>query len=94
MVSVGNCSGYAVYHGMEKEIIIAGCLAHIKRKFVDALKAMKPEDRAGSIALAKIVQNTNPTSEKIPVMTHEFTGDCTPPEPLIDGNPPLMEAAD
>ena len=41
------------YHGLPDEIILVGCLAHVRRKFVDALNAIdKPEDRVGSLALA------------------------------------------
>jgi len=47
-----HTDGYASYHGMAKEIVIVGCLAHVRRKFIEALDAMKPEDRAGSAALA------------------------------------------
>ena len=47
-----HTDGYDCYHGLPKEIVVVGCLAHVRRKFVEALDAMKPEDRAGSIALA------------------------------------------
>jgi len=47
-----HTDGYASYHGMAKEIVIVGCVSHVRRKFVEALDAMKPEDRAGSVALA------------------------------------------
>ena len=46
-----HTDGYQCYHGMAKEIIIVGCLAHSRRKFVEALAAMKPEDRVTSAAL-------------------------------------------
>jgi len=47
-----HTDGYASYHGMSKEITIVGCMAHVRRKFVEALDAMKPEIRDGSMALA------------------------------------------
>jgi len=47
-----HTDGYDCYHGLPKEIVVVGCMAHVRRKFVEALEAMKPEDRAGSIALA------------------------------------------
>ena len=47
-----HTDGYDCYHGLSKEIVIVGCMAHVRRKFMEALDAMKPEDRGGSIALA------------------------------------------
>jgi transposase len=46
-----HTDGYVCYHGLAKEIIIIGCLSHIRRKFVDALYAMKPADKIGTAAL-------------------------------------------
>jgi len=46
-----HTDGYDCYHGLQKEIVVVGCVAHVRRKFVEALEAMKPEDRKGSLAL-------------------------------------------
>jgi transposase len=44
--------GYAAYHNLPDDIIVVGCLAHVRRKFTDALKCLKPGERQGSLALA------------------------------------------
>jgi len=46
-----HTDGYEVYHGLSEDIIIVGCLAHVRRKFVQALDAMPTENRAGSLSL-------------------------------------------
>jgi hypothetical protein len=42
--------GYAGYHKLPKEIHVVGCLAHARRKFKEALAALKEEDRKGTPA--------------------------------------------
>ena len=60
------CDGYKVYdtlplkgrHGEEPmDVKPVACLVHVRRKFADALKLVKPEDRAGTgaaLAVAKL----------------------------------------
>lgn len=38
-----HTDGYEVYHSLNPEIMVVGCLAHIKRKFSDAIKSIEPE---------------------------------------------------
>jgi hypothetical protein len=45
------CDGYAAYHSLPDNIIVIGCLAHVRSKFVDALKCLKAKDQKGSLAL-------------------------------------------
>ena len=47
-----HADGYAGYHSLEKHgnITIIGCLAHARRKFDEALKAMPEKAREGSAA--------------------------------------------
>lgn len=40
-----HTDGYSVYHSLKPEITVVGCLAHIKRKFTDALKSLTPEQK-------------------------------------------------
>jgi len=43
---------FSSYHCLPDEIIVVGCLAHVRSKFADALKVIKEdEDRVGSLAL-------------------------------------------
>lgn len=45
--------GYQVYHTVEKkkeDLIIAGCWAHARRKYDEALKALKKDKRKGALA--------------------------------------------
>jgi len=43
---------FSSYHCLPDDIILVGCLAHVRAKFSDALKVMKKdEDRVGSLAL-------------------------------------------
>ena len=53
------CDGYAVYDSISKrgkkgeeamQIKSVACLVHVRRKFTDALKLLKPEDRVGTSA--------------------------------------------
>jgi transposase len=44
------CDGYAAYHSLPEDIIVIGCFAHVRRKFDDALKCLKEDDRPGSLA--------------------------------------------
>ncbi|MBC2724705.1 transposase [Desulfosporosinus sp.] len=40
-----HSDGYEVYHSLGPEITVVGCLAYIKRKFTDAIKALSPEEQ-------------------------------------------------
>lgn len=40
-----HTDGYQVYHSLSPEIIVIGCLAHVKRKFTDAIKSIDPDHR-------------------------------------------------
>jgi transposase len=46
-----HTDGYDVYHKLPEKIIVVGCLAHCRRKFDEALKALPEKDREGSNAL-------------------------------------------
>ena len=43
-----HTDGYAGYHKLPDSIRVVGCLAHARRKFVEALEALKEEDRKGT----------------------------------------------
>jgi transposase len=43
-----HADGYEGYHSLPNEITVVGCLAHARRKFDEALKSLKPENRANS----------------------------------------------
>ena len=43
--------GCPSYHSLPEDIIVVGCFSHCRRYFVDALKTLKEDDRAGSNAL-------------------------------------------
>jgi transposase len=43
--------GYSAYHNLPESIIVVGCFAHVRSKFVDALKCLKEKDQPGSLAL-------------------------------------------
>jgi len=45
------CDGYVAYHGLPENIVVVGCLAHVRTKFSDALKCLKEAERPGSLAL-------------------------------------------
>ena len=45
-----HTDGYAGYHKLSDLIRVVGCLAHARRKFVEALTALKEEDRKGTAA--------------------------------------------
>jgi transposase len=45
------CDGYAAYHSLPERIVVVGCFAHVRRRFVDALKCLKAGERPGSLAL-------------------------------------------
>ena len=45
-----HTDGYPGYHNLPKSIRVVGCLAHARRKFVEALTALKEEDRKGTAA--------------------------------------------
>lgn len=40
-----HSDGYDVYHKLRPEITVVGCLAHIKRKFSDAIKSLGDEEK-------------------------------------------------
>ena len=43
-----HADGYEGYHSLPDDITVVGCLAHARRKFDEALKSLKPENRANS----------------------------------------------
>jgi len=43
-----HTDGYAVYHQLPENIVVVGCLAHARRRFDAALKALAPKDRNNS----------------------------------------------
>ena len=45
-----HTDGYQGYHSLPDDIRVVGCLAHARRKFVEALAALKDEDRKGTAA--------------------------------------------
>lgn len=49
-----HTDGYDAYHKLPDDIIVVGCLAHLRRKFVDALKAL-PKDKQKDSHPAKAV---------------------------------------
>lgn len=49
-----HTDGYEAYHKLPDDIISVGCLAHLRRKFVDALKAI-PKDKQKNSPAAKAV---------------------------------------
>lgn len=46
-----HTDGYSGYHNLSPDIRVIGCWAHLRRKFDEALKAVAPEDRPGSMAV-------------------------------------------
>ena len=46
-----HADGYDAYHKLPPEIVVVGCWSHVRRKWDEALKIIKPEDRAGSMAM-------------------------------------------
>jgi len=45
-----HCDGYQGYHKLPEDITIVGCLAHLRRKFFDALKTLPKEQQPDSNA--------------------------------------------
>ena len=45
-----HTDGYEGYHKLPGDIIVVGCLAHLRRKFFDALKTLPKENRPESLA--------------------------------------------
>jgi transposase len=43
-----HTDGYAGYHSLPEDIVIAGCFAHARRKFDEAIKMLPEKDREGS----------------------------------------------
>jgi transposase len=46
-----HADGYEAYHSLPDDIVVVGCWAHVRRKFNDALKAIKEKDRPGTDAM-------------------------------------------
>ena len=46
-----HTDGYDAYHKLPENITVVGCLAHVRRKFDEALKVLPEKDRAGSQTL-------------------------------------------
>ncbi len=46
-----HTDGYSGYHNLSPDIKVVGCWAHLRRKFDEALKAVAPEERVGSMAV-------------------------------------------
>lgn len=46
-----HTDGYDVYHKLPENIVVVGCLAHARRKFDEALKAIPEKGRTESLAL-------------------------------------------
>ena len=45
-----HADGYEGYHKLHEDIVVVGCLAHLRRKFFDALKILPREKKAESNA--------------------------------------------
>lgn len=45
-----HTDGYTGYHNLPDNIIIVGCMAHVRRKFHDALQCLDEQDREDSLA--------------------------------------------
>jgi hypothetical protein len=45
-----HTDGYAGYHNLPETIRVVGCFVHMRRKFEDALKAIPPPEKHGSVA--------------------------------------------
>ncbi len=45
-----HTDGYEGYHKLPEDITVVGCLAHLRRKFFDALKTLPKENRPESLA--------------------------------------------
>lgn len=46
-----HTDGYSGYHSLPEQITVVGCMAHARRKFDEALKALPEKERKGSLAL-------------------------------------------
>jgi len=46
-----HADGYDAYHKLPSGIVVVGCWAHVRRKWDEALKIVKPEDREGCAAM-------------------------------------------
>jgi hypothetical protein len=46
-----HTDGYAGYHDLPEGVTVVGCMAHARRKFDEALKAISANDRASSKAM-------------------------------------------
>ncbi len=44
-----HTDGYAGYHQLEPEIILCGCYAHLRRKFIEAFNILKEDKKAESL---------------------------------------------
>ena len=45
-----HTDGYSGYHNLPEDIVVVGCLAHVRRKFDEALKGLAKEQRKDSAA--------------------------------------------
>ena len=45
-----HTDGYDGYHNLPENIIVVGCMAHLRRKFVDAQKVLPKDKQQGSLA--------------------------------------------
>lgn len=45
-----HTDGYQGYHRLPESIRVVGCMAHARRKFVEALAALKEEEKKGAVA--------------------------------------------
>ncbi|WP_106061456.1 IS66 family transposase, partial [Clostridium vincentii] len=46
-----HVDGYAAYHNLPADISVCGCWSHVRRKFDEALKSIKPSECIGSQSL-------------------------------------------
>ena len=46
-----HADGYDAYHKLPSGIVVVGCWAHVRRKWDEALKIVKPADRGGCTAM-------------------------------------------
>jgi hypothetical protein len=46
-----HTDGYEVYHSLSADITVVGCLAHVRRKFAQALDSVPADNPSGALAL-------------------------------------------
>ena len=64
-----HTDGYAGYHKLSPDIRVVGCMAHARRKFIEALEVVKKENRSASTA-ARAVEYF----DKLFRLEEEFSG--------------------